>query len=33
MWLKALVPVNRMKKAGVQSLLRWIKDSKHPWAQ
>jgi DNA-binding transcriptional LysR family regulator len=33
LWLKALVPVNRMKKAGVQSLLRWIKDSMHPWAQ
>jgi DNA-binding transcriptional LysR family regulator len=33
LWLKALVPVNRMKKVGVQSLLRWIKDSMHPWAQ
>jgi DNA-binding transcriptional LysR family regulator len=26
LWLKALVPQNRMKKAGVQSLLRWIKE-------
>lgn len=36
MWLKALVPVNRMKKAGVQSLLRWIKDRMQPlppWAR
>jgi len=36
LWLKALVPLNRMKKAGVQSLLRWIKDSMQPlppWAQ
>jgi DNA-binding transcriptional LysR family regulator len=36
LWLKALVPLNRMKKAGVQSLLRWIKDRMQPlppWAQ
>jgi hypothetical protein len=35
-WLKALVPLNRMKKPGVQSLLRWIKDRMQPlppWAQ
>jgi len=36
LWLKALVPLNKMKKAGVQSLLRWIKDRMQPlppWAQ
>jgi DNA-binding transcriptional LysR family regulator len=35
-WLKALVPLNRMKKPGVQSLLRWIKERMQPlppWAQ
>jgi DNA-binding transcriptional LysR family regulator len=30
LWLKALVPQNRMKKAGVQSLLRWIKERVQP---
>ena len=36
LWLKALVPLNKMKKASVQSLLRWIKDRMQPlppWAQ
>jgi DNA-binding transcriptional LysR family regulator len=30
LWLKALVPQNRMKKAGVQSLLRWIRQRMQP---
>jgi DNA-binding transcriptional LysR family regulator len=30
LWLKALIPQNRIKKAGVQSLLGWIKDSIQP---
>jgi DNA-binding transcriptional LysR family regulator len=36
LWLKALIPLNKIKKAGVQSLLRWIKDRMQPlppWAQ
>jgi DNA-binding transcriptional LysR family regulator len=30
LWLKALIPQNRIKKAPVQSLVRWIKDSIQP---
>jgi DNA-binding transcriptional LysR family regulator len=35
-WLKALIPTGKIKKAAVQSLLRWIKDRMRPlppWAQ
>jgi DNA-binding transcriptional LysR family regulator len=35
-WLKALIPTSKIKKAAVQSLLRWIKDRMRPlppWAQ
>ena len=36
LWLKALVPTNKIRKAAVQNLLRWIKDRMQPlppWAQ
>jgi hypothetical protein len=36
LWIKALIPQNRIKKAGVQSLLSWIKASIQPlqlWAR
>ena len=36
LWLKALVPTNKIKKVAVQNLLQWIKDRMQPappWAQ
>jgi DNA-binding transcriptional LysR family regulator len=35
LWLKALIPTNRFKRAAVQGLLRWIKERMQPlpaWA-
>ena len=36
LWLKALIPTSKIKKAAVQNLLRWIKERMQPappWAQ
>jgi DNA-binding transcriptional LysR family regulator len=30
LWLKALVPTHKLRRAAVQSLLRWIKERMEP---